>query len=466
MSEALFPSAPNRRLAEDDLTIALEAAARRVEQGSVVPDFDLERFAEELARFRFDQPVPLNEASTWAITQLEHGCVHMTHPRYLGLFNPAPSFPARCADRIVATFNPQLATATTSPAAVAIEAHVIRAWSQRAGLPPEATGHFTSGGSEANGAALACALTRAEPGFAAHGARAFAGPPVFYISSDSHLAWIKLAHLAGIGREAARLVPADPFGRMSMAALKDLIVQDRENGCIPVMVVATAGTTNAGAVDPLADCRRVAQAAGAWFHVDAAWGGALLASETHRGLLAGIEHVDSLTIDAHKWLATTMGCGMFITARPDVLPVTFGVQTSYMPSHTKSLDPFLTSAQWSRRFGGLRLFLSLAAAGWAGHAAHVENSVLLGRQLAAEMSSRGWSVANDPVMAVVCLEPPLGSQPVREIVRAVLARGDAWVSVATFSGKDVIRACITHGQTTKADVTAVAATLDLGRTLR
>ena len=89
----------------------------------------------------------------------------MTHPRYFGLFNPAPTFPAQCADRIAAAFNPQLATATTSPAAVEIEAHVIRAVARRAGLPPETGGHFTTGGAEANYTALICALTPGEPGF-------------------------------------------------------------------------------------------------------------------------------------------------------------------------------------------------------------------------------------------------------------------------------------------------------------
>ena len=460
MSSALFPSLETRQRSEVDLEAALTAAEQRVSAGPVTPCFEPDRFASELAAFEFEAPVALEDACAWAITQLEHGVVHMTHPRYLGLFNPAPSFPARCADQIVARFNPQLATATTSPTAVAIEAHVIRAWARRAGLPAESAGHFTSGGSEANGAALLCALTAAEPGFATRGARAFAGAPVFYISADSHLAWIKLAHLAGIGRDAARLVPTDAQGRMDAAALADLIATDRAGGSIPVMIVATAGTTNAGAVDPLDACCALARDAGAWFHVDAAWGGAVLCSERLRGMLAGIEHAHSIIVDAHKWLATTMGCGMFITSRPDLLAATFDVRTSFMPSHTASVDPYLTSAQWSRRFNGLRLFLSMATAGWEGHATHVERGVELAGQFAADMARRGWQVANDADMAVVCLEPPPGSHTAREIVAAVLKSGEAWVSVAKFAGRDVIRTCVTHGETTAADIARVAALLD------
>ena len=463
MNAALFPSQSVCRAEEDRLTQALEAADARVRRGAAVPDFDHAAFMAELDSFDFEQPRPLADLCDWAIHQLEHGIVHMTHPRYLGLFNPAPSLPARAADRIAATFNPQLATATTSPAAVAIEAHVARALAQRAGLPPGSGGHFTSGGSEANATALVCALTRSTPAFAEHGARAFPGQPVFYISADSHLAWIKIAHAAGIGRAAARLVPTDGKGRISLPGLERSIAADRASGAIPVMIVATAGTTNAGAVDPLEPCRRAAASCGAWFHVDAAWGGALLTSDALRPMLAGIEAADSITIDAHKWLATTMGCGMFLAARPAILAEAFDVRTTFMPSHTPSADPYLTTLQWSRRFVGLRLFLALGTAGWRGYAEHVERAVALGRHLATLLRARSWEVVNDPAMAVVCARPPAGSAPVADIVARILESGQAWVSKAAFEGQEVIRACITHGQTSEPDVALVAELLDSAR---
>jgi glutamate/tyrosine decarboxylase-like PLP-dependent enzyme len=308
---------------------------------------------------------------------MEHGIVHMTHPRYFGLFNPAPSFPAECADRIVGAFNPQLATWTTAPAAVEIEAHIVKAVAQRAGLPPEAVGHCTSGGSEANRTALLCALTRAQSRFSTDGARAFSGPPLFYISKDSHLAWLKIAHETGIGRAAVRLVATDGSGRLDVNALTAAISADKAQNCVPVMIVATAGTTNAGMIDPLGPCAQAARQAGLWYHVDAAWGGALIASESLRGALQGIEQADSITIDAHKWFATTMGCGMFMTRHAAMLSSVFHVSTTFMPSNIINLDPYVTTAQWSRRFLGLRLFLSLAAAGWHGYGEHVQRSIEL-----------------------------------------------------------------------------------------
>jgi glutamate/tyrosine decarboxylase-like PLP-dependent enzyme len=240
---------------------------------------------------------------------------------------------------------------------------------RRAGLSEHALGHFTSGGSEANNTALMCALTAHNPAFAKVGSRAFHGQPVFYISADSHLAWIKIAHQAGIGRDAARLIATDEQGRMSAAALRDALRADIAAGCVPFLLVATAGTTNAGMIDPLNDCAEIAQSHGMWLHVDAAWAGAAIASDTLRPCLAGIERADSVTIDAHKWFATTMGCGMFLTNRPTVLSQAFNVMTSFMPSNTPALDPYVTTAQWSRRFLGLRLFLALAATGWPLHLA-------------------------------------------------------------------------------------------------
>ena len=417
-----------------------------------MPTFDISVFRRELSGFDFQAARSFDEVLSWTIDGMEQGLVHVTHPRYFGLFNPAPTFPAQCADRVAGAFNPQLATATTSPAAVEIESHVIRAVAQRVGLPTAATGHFTSNGSEANYTALICALTKSSEKFATNGARALDGPPVFYVSRESHLAWLKIAHQAGIGRSAARLIATDGSGRMDPKALAKAVSDDRERGCFPVMIAATAGTTNAGMIDPLTACAELARSFGLWFHVDAAWGGALIASDRLRKILYGIAEADSVTIDAHKWFATTMGCGMFITRHAPLLSAAFHVSTGFMPSNVAGLDPYVTSVQWSRRFLGLRLFLSLAAAGWPGYAEHIERSVALSDLLNEELRARGWLIANNSPLAVSCIEPPLPFGDAKAIAERVLASGKAWIAVAKFEGRDVIRACVTHGETTRDDV--------------
>jgi glutamate/tyrosine decarboxylase-like PLP-dependent enzyme len=289
--------------------------------------------------------------------------------------------------------------------------------------------------------------------------RAFEGPVRFYSSRDCHIAWLKIAHQAGVGRGSLHLVDTDGCGRMDPQALARAIAEDRAAGAVPVMVVATAGTTGGGMIDPLHACADIAKQQRLWYHIDAAWGGAALASERMRGLLCGIERADSITIDAHKWFATTMGCAMFITPHAQYLSEAFHASTSFMPSSVAGVDPYLNSVQWSRRFVGLRLFLALGAAGWAGIGAHVERSVAVVERIRRELVALGWSVANDSALAVLDVVPP-GNQDVRALVRRVVASGRAWVAPTTFEGRDVVRICATSGEVAEEDVTKLVAALN------
>jgi glutamate/tyrosine decarboxylase-like PLP-dependent enzyme len=448
---ALFPEARERHRIDTWLTEALLAALARLQSGAVAPTLDMPAFQEELSAMNFEVPRPLDELLGWSIERMQHGIVQMNNPRYFGLFNPGANFPAQCADRIVALFNPQLASSASSPVPVALESHLIRAVAHRAGLGQDAGGHFATGGSEANYTALLCALTAHHPGFAQEGARTFSGPPKFYTSRDCHIAWLKIAHQAGIGRTALRLVDTDGSGCMRPESLSRAIAADRAAGAVPVMVVATAGTTGGGMIDPLHASADIAHREGLWYHVDAAWGGSALASDRMRGLLAGIERADSITIDAHKWLATTMGCAMYITARSALLSEVFHASTSFMPSSLANLDPYLNSVQWSRRFLGLRLFLALGAAGWSGLGAHVERAVEVVSRIERDLKALGWTVANQSPLAVLDVLPPK-AQDVRALVRRVVSSGRAWVAPTTFEGRDVVRICATHGEVSDQDV--------------
>jgi glutamate/tyrosine decarboxylase-like PLP-dependent enzyme len=456
---ALFPAASERSRVEDWLTGELQRALLRIQAGPVTPTIDMAAFRAELETYDFGRPRPLEDLLRWTIERMEHGIVQMANPRYFGLFNPGASFPAQCADRVASLFNPQLASSGSSPVPVELERHVIRAIAQRAALGGEATGHFATGGSEANYTALLCALTGAHPGFSSEGARAFAGPPKFYTSRDCHIAWLKIAHQAGVGRTALRLIDTDGRGRMDPQALMRAIAEDRANGAVPVMVAATAGTTGAGMIDPLHACADIAQQEQLWYHIDAAWGGAALASNRLRKVLAGIERADSITIDAHKWLATTMGCAIFITRHGHLLSEAFHASTSFMPSSVSGVDPYLNSVQWSRRFLGLRLFLALATAGWDGLGAHVERSVEVVDRVKERLVGLGWTVVNDSALAVLDVVPPAELGDVRELVRRVVASGRAWVAPTTFEGRDVVRICATNGETTTEDVNTLIAAL-------
>lgn len=457
MIDPLFPDHAALTSAENDLTEKLDAVRRTlVSRKLAVAGVPSAAWLQELRDTRFDGPRELPGLMDWVIDGLESGMVHMTHPGYLGLFNPAPTFAAECADRIASALNPQICVYSHATAAVEIELHVIREVALRAGLPEGSGGHFTSGGAEANQAATLCALQANCPAYGERGVSAFAGPPSVYVSKESHLAWLKIAHATGIGRNAVRLIATDGHGRMNPRALQEAIAADIGKGCVPVMIAATAGTTNAGMIDPLTPCGELARRHGVWFHVDAAWGGALVASAVHRKALDGIERADSVTIDAHKWFATTMGAGMFLTARPEVPAQVFRVYTSYMPAGEAGKDFYANSNQWSRRFVGLRLFLALGAAGWDGFAGHVARSIRLTGRLARHLQRNGWSLVNASPMAVACLLPPQGHGAVRRYVDAVLEDGRYWVSEASFEGRPTLRACVTNGRTSERDIDSLA----------
>jgi glutamate/tyrosine decarboxylase-like PLP-dependent enzyme len=455
----LFPDADTRRRLEAWITERLADAAARIPSQPVTPTIDMEEFRRELAGFDFVSPKAIDDVLTFTLRSLEHGIVQMGNPRYFGLFNPGASFPAQCADRLASLFNPQLASSASSPVPVQIERHLIDAWAARAGIGPRTAGHFATGGSEANYTALICALTAAHPGFAEHGARGLPGAARFYTSRECHIAWLKIAHQAGIGRSALRLIDTDGAGRMDAGALRQAIATDRAAGDVPVMVVATAGTTSGGMIDPLNACAQAAESEGLWYHVDAAWGGAALASQRLRPLLEGISRADSITIDAHKWLATTMGCAMYLTRRGELLSQAFHASTSFMPSSVAGMDPYLNSVQWSRRFIGLRLFLTMAVTGWDGLASHVERSVAVVAAIRERLLDRGWSVVNDSKLAVLDVVPPAELGDARSLVGRVVASGRAWVASALFEGRDVVRICATHGQTAERDIDELLAAL-------
>jgi glutamate/tyrosine decarboxylase-like PLP-dependent enzyme len=233
-------------------------------------------------------------------------------------------------------------------------------------------------------------------------------------------------------------------------------------------VVATAGSTGACAVDPVAALARVAQEAGGlWLHVDAAWGGAAALAPGLRPVLDGVARADSLTFDAHKWLSVPMGAGLYLTRHPGILERTFRVAASYMPREGEALavaDPYAHTMQWSRRFIGLKVFLSLAVAGWEGYAAEIGRMAAMGDRLRARLREEGWTIVNDTPLPVVCFvdggRDGRSAPRLERIAAGVVGSGEAWLStVALSEGGVALRACVTNYRTGPDDVDALVAAL-------
>jgi len=208
----LFYGSEERLRWEDCFTAGVCRSQYWIVGQRVSPSLDNEQFRQELACFAFCSARPLSELLPWIMEQPEQAIVQLTHRRYFGLFSPALTFLVECAERIAAAFNPQLASAITSPIQVKIEAHAIRSVAGPPGFPLRAAGHFRTGGMEAHQTALGCALARANPAYADEGMHAFRERPTIHASEDVHVAWPKLAHQVRIGRSAVRVVAADDQG--------------------------------------------------------------------------------------------------------------------------------------------------------------------------------------------------------------------------------------------------------------
>lgn len=476
--DAFSLDAPTRDSLWRQVVAAIEAYHAGVPKAPVAPAADPQRIRSLLAAVDFIRPLDPREAVDFVVQNLWDHQVHTPHPRYFGLFNPAPTPMSIAADTLVAAFNPQLATLSHSPFAVEVERLLVRAFAARFGFGTSTTngegadGTFASGGAEANHTAMLTALVHVFPEYAQKGARGLAGQPVLYVSTQSHHSFVKAARACGLGDEAVRRVPVDEALRMDPGALRRMIAGDRAAGLAPFLVVGTAGTTNAGTIDPLAALAEVAEGERMWFHADAAWGGAAVFVPELRPLLEGIGLADSITFDAHKWLSVPMAAGIYLTRHRDILGRTFGISTEYMPGGapgTGTPDPYTHSIQWSRRFIGLKVFLSLAVAGWEGYEAVIRHQTAMGDLLRRGLEAAGWRVVNRTKLPVVCFvdgRSRAGESAgyLQAVAGEVVSSGEAWLSVTRLDGNvPVLRACITNYRTDPEDVHALVRALGAAR---
>ena len=425
--------------------------------GPILPHVSAEEIRAYLgSRYEFTRAMPLEDVVADVEGMLRRWQVQVTHPRYFGLFNPSVTLASAVADTLVAMYNPQLANWRTSPAANEMERHTLAWLAGKFGLPQDAMATFTSGGMEANLSAVVVALTHAFPGYGEHGLRSLASEPAIYLTGESHHGFNKIAHMTGLGRRSLRSIATDSRFKMNIDDLRKRVAEDRSNGLLPFMVVGNAGTTAAGAIDPLSEIASFCREAGLWFHVDAAWGGAAAISPSLRHHLGGIEAADSITCDAHKWFSVPMGCGMFFCRHRDSVAQAFRAEVSYMPRKPASedaaitFDPFTTSDQWSRRFIGLKLFMALAEQGEAGYAGKIEHQTRMGQVLRESLVASGWSIVNSTPLPLVCFTRD-GLAPSR-LLAALHERQIAWMSEAQLDGVPVMRACITSFRTTEGDI--------------
>lgn len=380
-SERREASLLGRRLLEE--TIAQVYGRGRQRSFSGATPAELERL--------FDEPLPEAGRSAASVVRRLRSRVfahsmQMSHPRVFGLFSPAPLPVAALAELPAAFLNQSLDVWKASPAATHVEMRLVRWITDRIGFGKRAFGVLTSGGGLANLIGLKLARDRAlGPAVRRRGVSGRQGRLRVYASDQAHFSVERALDLLGLGAAALVRIRADSRLKLPPERLEAALRRDRRRGFVPIAVVATAGTTSTGTVDPLDAIGRVARAAGAHYHVDAAYGGALIFSDRERALLRGIERADSVTIDPHKWLFQPFSlAGLFVRDR-HALEASFRIEPGYLH---KSLDPeperldfYHYSPEGSRPFRGLKLWLTLQRLGRAGLSARVERTLEVARHL-------------------------------------------------------------------------------------
>ncbi|MEZ4387270.1 MAG: aminotransferase class I/II-fold pyridoxal phosphate-dependent enzyme [Candidatus Krumholzibacteriia bacterium] len=407
--------------------------------------------------------------------------------RYFGMMNPSPLPIAILADTLASAMNQNAASWRHAPAGTAIEKRVIRWLCDLFGLPETSFGTLIDGGSLANITGLKLAINRAlgrhlsqldndEP----------PGPEMakltFYVSDQGHYSFTKAVDLLGLGRGQLRKLPTDQLFRVDLAALDAAIVADRAAGLHPCCIVGIAGTTNTGSIDKLAELADLAERHGCWYHVDAAYGGAVVLSERYRPMLAGIERADSITVDPHKWFYMPFSAGGILVREGDFLRQSFLVHPEYYMQKVQAGDDgeaveydefgqrivpdprgfhlgdkvnfFQYGVAGSRRFNALKIWMSLKLVGRAQFARWVENDIYLARALAALLRREADFTLLGPNTLGVCnfrWEPrnPNGSfrfnaqqtdQLNRLLQEQVERGGDAWFSYTVLRGRVALRA--------------------------
>ena len=413
----------------------------------------------------FALPLPERGLGAQALTALrdvmEHGRVQ--NGRFFGYVQGPGEPVAALGDLFASVLNQNMTAWRSSPSGITIERTVVR-WLAEAVGCKGFYGTLTGGGSPANLMGLAMAREAKTPGneHGLWGAKA----GVIYASEQVHMAVPKAVAMLGIGRDHLRYIPCDDAYRMIPAELERAVRGDEKNGRTPVAVVASAGTVNTGAIDPLREIAAIARAHKIWLHVDGAYGA--LAAIAAPEKFDGIELVDSLSLDPHKWLYQPLDCGCLLYRDIDNARKTF----MYTGSYAKQLssDPiegfafFEESMELSRRCRALKLWLSLRYHGLESFRAAIQRDLEHAQRLVQTIDAAPELERLAPVpLSAVCFRHtvrPDASEEERNafnlaLLKRMIRRGRVYLSNAELKGKFCLRACIVNHLTKDSDIDAV-----------
>ena len=350
---------------------------------------------------------------------------------------------AALGDYLAAVTNKYPGIFFTGPGPVRMENLLIRWVADLVGYPITAGGNIASGGS----LATLTAITTARDAHGLKGAD-YASAAV-YLTSQAHHCIEKALRIAGMGEAQIRYVPIDERFRMRPEALEQAIAADRRQGLKPWLIVAAAGTTDTGAVDPLDAIATIAERERCWFHVDAAYGGFFLLTEHGRRVLQGIERSDSAVLDPHKSLFLPWGSGIVVVRDVSLLAASHGATGHYLQDALREpgeISPSDVSPELTKHFRALRMWLPLVLLGTKPFQAALDEKLLLARYFHQEVQALGFETGPEPDLSIVTYRwaPPGSSleranQINQEIVDRVRQDGRIFLSSTLIDGRFTLR---------------------------
>ena len=401
----------------------------------------------------------------------EPGLVATGSPRYFGFVIGGALPAALAADWLAATWDQNAGLYACGPPAAVVEEVAGRWVLDLLGLPPSASFGFVTGGQMANFTALAAArhAVLARQGWDVEVRGLSGAPTIRVVTSDLRHATIDRAlRYLGLGTDVAVVIPAGPDARLPVDALADALDGASADHPTPTIVCTQAGEVNTGAIDPLAEICDVAHAAGAWVHVDGAFGLWAAASPSLRPLVAGVERADSWATDFHKWLNVPYDSGFVACADSDAHRRAMGVRAAYLvhadDDPAAARDQVDWNPEFSRRGRGFAVYAALRSLGRRGVAELVEGCCARARQFAERLSRIDRAeVLNDVILDQVLVrfradsgtgqaDPAADDSVTRRVVEAVQESGECWMSGTTWRGRAAMRISVVNWQTTEADV--------------
>jgi aromatic-L-amino-acid/L-tryptophan decarboxylase len=382
--------------------------------------------------------------------------LHVDHPRFFA-FVPGPNnFISTMADALAAGFNIFNGTWFGGSAAAALELGVIHWLGRVFGLPSTAGGLFVSGGSVANMTGLIAARHALLKDH-------IEGATV-YFSDQTHSSVEKALRVIGFSLEQLRKIPSDQNFRLSVQNLRAAIAGDRAKGLRPFCIVANAGTTNTGAVDPLPELADFAAVERLWLHVDGAFGAAAILSERGRAVLDGLDRADSLTLDPHKWLFQSFECGCVLVRDAAVLKSAFQIKADYLRDvyrEVEEMNPCDYGIQLTRSFRALKIWLSLQTFGLAAFRRAITRGFELAELAERELRARkGWEILSPAQMATVCFRFGESDEVQTQLVDAMMDDGYALLTSTALRGVISLRLCTINPRTTEEDIVGTVDRLD------